>query len=266
MGVLNPSGKILGSGLTYPLRGYIDGLITANAADADHDITINDGEATDSTKSTLMTLYSPLTKQIDATWSQGTNAGGLFPGVALANSTWYHMFEMKHSSGAIDCGFDTSVIAANRPSGWNYYRRIGSVLTNGSANIIAFIQMENQFLWKVPIADVSGGTLSTAAVTPTLSTPLGIKTTPNIAWLGLYKGAGLPNAFVSAIDQTDSAVTFPTQTHGNTGSAGNLSPPFSHEHRIWTNTSSQIRIRSNLDGVTYYLATAGWIDPRGKDA
>lgn len=262
MGVLNPSGKILGSGLTYPLRGYIDGLITANAADADHDITINEGEATDSTKSTLMTLYSPLTKQIDATWAQGTNAGGLFNGVSLGNTTWYHMFQIKHSSGAIDCGFDTSVTAANRPSGWNYYRRIGSVLTNSSANIIAYLQDGDNFIWKSTVVDVNAGSIGAAASNLTISVPLGVKVRPFYS-LYVQKAATQAYAWVWCPDQTYSTGIVTTYAP----SAGAPSQQFSDVTGcVLTNTSSQLTIQAGHATTTLYFNTYGWIDPRGRDS
>ena len=115
-------------------------LILSNGTDSDHDIDIATGICRDTDDNYFMELTSELTKQLDATWAAGDDAGGLFSG-SIAVDTWYHVFIIRNdSTGAIDGGFDTSVSAANIPSGYTAYRRIGSVLTDGSSNIIAFHQ------------------------------------------------------------------------------------------------------------------------------
>lgn len=129
---------------------YKSGLTLRNAADADHDITVLQGIAIDKTNTVPIRLGSLITKQIDTTWVAGNNAGGLASGVSLTNNTWYHVFViLDESTGTVDVGFDTSITAANliADSGYDKYRRIGSVLTDGSANIIPFYQTANFFRW-----------------------------------------------------------------------------------------------------------------------
>ena len=114
------------------------GLVPSNDTDTEHDIAISVGQIFDSTRTTNLILPAIMTKQIDATWAAGDDAGGLFSG-SVAADTWYAMFLIeKDSDSSIDIGFDTSIIAANIPAGYTKYRRIGWVLTDGSANIEQF--------------------------------------------------------------------------------------------------------------------------------
>jgi hypothetical protein len=254
-------------------RGFIDGLITANAADADHDITVGAGECRDSANVYHMMLASAITKQIDAAWAAGSAAGGLFSG-SVANATWYHVFLIrKDADGTIDAGFDTSVTAANRPAGYTAYRRIGSVLTDGSANILGFVQTGDRWLWKTSREDVWGGTLNSTESLTVLSVPTGISVHPMIGFTA-YKPAIDPTYLVSSPETTNNAVArFNYSTYvtavGNVAQSEVYGDSF-----LKTDTSGRIRFRSNTDGCTYWVQTWGldrssWkrcsINPCGKD-
>src|SRR3990167_6463844 len=59
-----------------PTRSYLAGYgISNNASDATNDIDIAVGSAMDSTNVRMLKLASALTKQLDAAWAVGTNAG-----------------------------------------------------------------------------------------------------------------------------------------------------------------------------------------------
>lgn len=166
--------------LRNSMRGHIDGLILANAADR-YDITIAAGNAIDSGNAALMSLSSSLTKQIDAAWSAGDNNGG-FPsaggsGLTLSDGTWYHVFLIRNSStGAVDAGFDTNVGAGvllngdnAGGSGYDQYRRIGSVYYIDSTDKIRrFTQISDYFEWWNTENDVFAETLTTTPVAKTL--------------------------------------------------------------------------------------------------
>ncbi len=127
------------SGLSpFIIPGFVSGLIPSQAADANHDITFSAGLAADSGNSSWLELTSAITKRIDATWAVGDTNGGLFSGTVAAD-TWYHLFVIRRSdTGVVDAGFDTSVTAANIPTDYDEYRRVGSVLTDSSSNIFDF--------------------------------------------------------------------------------------------------------------------------------
>lgn len=248
-------------------RGYIDGFILSNnALDSNHDIDISVGKARSDTDDLTMSLTSIMTKQIDAVWAVGTNGGGFPSGLgAVAIDTWYHVFAISTATGTIDAGFDTSLTAANliadaAPSGYSKYRRIGSVLTDGSANIIGFSQFGDEFLWDSPPLDINTTTLGTAAVSYTLSTPLGVKTIA-IQNLAIDDPAST-TVYISSLDQDDESASFANgrvsiRRESTDAGVGNI--------RTRTNTSSQIRARSSNANTDLYVGTVGYIDTRGTE-
>jgi len=72
------------------MPGYIYGLEYNQAADADHDITVEMGYTRNSANSANIDLGTAMTKQLDATWATGDNVGGLFSGTVQAD-TIYHI-------------------------------------------------------------------------------------------------------------------------------------------------------------------------------
>lgn len=238
-------------------RGFIDGLIISNGTDADHDINIAAGACRDSSDAYNMVLASTMTKQIDAAWAAGSAAGGLFSG-SVGNSTWYHVFLIrKDADGSIDAGFDTSVTAANKPAGYSTYRRIGSVLTNGSANIIAFKQVGDRFTWVDYIRELNSAALPTSSTLLTISVPLGVVVHAITAIYAYHATAG---AFYIIEDEDGGGAGGIGVSVGSNTTVGG----YNSVHR--TNTSSQLRHLSSAANTTGYFDTFGWIDPRGKDA
>lgn len=258
----NPQWVTLSSGTP---RGYISGLTLSNDTDTDHDISISAGVARDSTNTYDLTRSSAIVKQIDAAWAVGTAAGGLFSGT-VGNNTWYHVFLIrKDSDGTIDAGFDTSVTAANIPAGYTAYRRIGSVYTDGSANIRQFTQFANQFLWKSPIEDVDNETNpGTTASLKTLSVP------PDVRVFALVQcqhtePANNITLYLSSPDVNDDAVS----TNGTPLGCSQNPVGYRGYYRgyVRTNTSKQIRRRFHFStaSLAFDLVTCGWLDARGAD-
>lgn len=247
-------------------REYISGLTLASAADTDHDITVAVGEARDSTDAYDITLSAALTKQIDAAWSVGDNAGGLFSG-AVANSTWYYFFLIRRSdTGVVDAGFDTSITAANIPTDYDAYRLLGAVRTNGSANILGFKQRgggsSRRFMFDTPIVDVAVTNPGTSAVARTLTVPpLGVLA---IVQPAVYAGTGVEaNLLLSSTDQTDTT----PQTVGTASltAGGNVTGLISAKWcfsyaEVDADTSSQIRTRVSgaIADTRMGVITLGW--------
>jgi len=252
-----------GLALAHP-RSYLAGLGLSNAPDSEHDVTLATGETKDSSNAYMLKLTSSMTKQIDASWAAGTNAGGLFAGT-VGNLTWYHVFLIrKDSDGTIDAGFDTSVTAANIPAGYTKYRRIGSVLSDGSANILAFFQRGDQFLWKDPPLDINitNSNYGASAILRTLSVPLGVQTKALVIVSSTDQPAAQAHYF-SCPDVNDEVPGVTTnllcQLYPGTDPIAQI--------EILTNTSSQIRSRVSATDATsdLYIRTLGWTDTRGKD-
>ena len=240
-------------------RGHLAGCQMSQDIDADHDIAIAVGTARDSTDAFNFSLSSVLTKQIDASWAAGDDAGGMANGVSLSPSGWYHVFLVDDGSGNTDAGFDTDISATNllATSGvGTFFRRIGSVLTDSSSNIIAFTQSGNLMIWTSPPLDIDDTSTGATAKTSNLSVPPGVRTR---ATLNITVSTNVA-VYISATDQTDQPPAVPSSAPLGTlfdaggNSAGTVS--------VISDTSSQIRYRTSLSG-SFRASTLYYEDDRG---
>jgi hypothetical protein len=242
-----------------PYYGF--GMVLSNGTDADHDIDISYGVKLSSDKKETIELLS-YTKQIDANWTEGDNAGGFPSGLTLSANTWYKVFAIySQTSETSDAGFDTSATATNLladATGYNKYRYLGSVLTDASSNIIAFFQDGNIFYWKTKALDLND-TSSVDYTTRTLvslSVPSGYNVNAIIS-TNYAKGSNSAVIFTSP-DETDQTPLRSLLTDG----IGAANVPSSFNRLIVrTNTSSQIYVKSDNSTFTYLnIHTIGWID------
>jgi len=258
--------NLTGLSNTFP-RGHLSGLTLSNGTDADHDIDIAVGEAKDSGNTTDLSLSSIMTKQIDAAWSSGTNAGGMATGVTLSPDTWYHVYLVELDAGGTDAGFDTSTTAANlvATSGIaSAYRRIGSVLTDGSSNILGFTQFEDEFIFDTQVINVGGTALGTSRVLQTVTTPLGFETRAILGLIGVVAGSSA--SVIITLTHPNVTNVAPTNSIGNNAgenSADANGTWAAGTHIVRTNTSSQVAFRQNFNS-TVYINTNGYYDPRGR--
>lgn len=239
----------------------ISGLILSNDTDTDHDINITAGQSRDSTDISLLELSTEITKQIDATWAVGDDAGGLFSG-SVAVDTWYHVFLIrKDSDGSIDAGFDTSVSAANIPGGYTAFRRIGTILTDGSSNILAFNSVEIAggaacYTWDVKIQDLSATPPATINTAITLSVPTSINPIANI--ISRLEGTTSATLRIKETQQTDTAPSGTTNFDQVVNANSQTSVV---RHEISADSSAQIDYRAGA-GDAFFLLTIGWTDRR----
>lgn len=119
-------------------QGYIAGLgLSVNTTDSDHDIDIAAGAARDAANTADIELASGLTKQMDATWAAGTNAGGMEDGTTIGNNAAYAVWLIRGSgSGDVDVIGSASASAPSLPTGYDQKELIGGFRTDGSANIV----------------------------------------------------------------------------------------------------------------------------------
>jgi hypothetical protein len=236
-------------------RGYLAGL-TLSTAGGSAAFGIAAGAATDSSGASMMALAAPYTKTTSA-WTVGSGNGALDTG-AIANSTWYHVYEIQRpDTGLVDIAISLSASAptlgANIPSAYTLSRRIGSMRTDGSAHWLAFVQVGDEFLWSSVASDLNISTLGTAAIAVTLTVPTGIVV------LARYRANSAGSiVLLNSPDESSVAVN---ATVGNislaSGGAGEL--------LTRTNTSAQIRAVANLSSTILQIATFGWFDRRGRD-
>jgi hypothetical protein len=233
---------------------YLSNPITIanNATDANNDINFSAGNAPLDDGSNQVLLTSTLIKRLDASWTAGTNQGGLFSGTKAIN-TRYYLFAITNGT-IIDAGFDTSPTGANIPAGYKGSYR-GMVLTDGSGNIRAFDQLQNNYFeFVTPILEGSG-------ITPSTRTALSVSAPKNVivkinATLTSVAGAGTNQLYLTDLNKTDISVIrlFANINFFNAG-----------EFTVKTNSSSQIGVKGNSPSGTYEIYTLGFFDTKIKN-
>lgn len=119
-------------------RSLRAGLVCVlNATDSNNDLDIAAG-VTCSIASPwrLIELVNPITKQLDAAWAVGTNAGGLDTGTK-ANSTLYFVHVIRRSdTGVVDVLLSTSATAPTMPANYDQRDLIAVAGTDASGNLL----------------------------------------------------------------------------------------------------------------------------------
>lgn len=103
-------------------------------------------------------LNSTITGVLQAVgnWTPGVGGNKLDTGVRTANS-WYNVFMIQQiTDGQTDLLFSLSASAPMLPAGYGVVRRIASIATNESNEIIPFINVGRRFLFQSPVKDGAG--------------------------------------------------------------------------------------------------------------
>ncbi len=208
-----------------------------------------------------MTLASAYTKTASA-WAVGTGNGSLDTG-AIANATWYHVWLiMRVDTMVVDLLTSLSATAPTMPANYTRKRRIGSMKTDGSAQWVKFVQVGDEFLWDVPVQDISTAVLGTTATDFTLaSVPTGVKVTARLrGWISHANA----NIYV-ILNSKDEAVQVGNVPAGNSTAVTNVAAQaIGYNADIRTDTSAKIRGVSTSASTTVGAITFGWRDDRGR--
>ena len=253
-----PAGQ---TSLAAMLRGYIAGCGLARGSTTT--ITVAAGVCMDDTNVQMIPI-SAGTINCATTGANGLDAG------SLANTTWYHVFAIAKTDGTTALLASTSVSAPTQPTGYTLKRRIGSFRTNGSAQIIDFVQDGDDFQWVTMVnGDISATNPGTAAVTRTLTVPTGVRVKANLQVVLGNSGTVGSVAYLSDLSTTDTtpiANSIEDTPPVATVATAVQSAPM--RLSIWTNTSAQIRSRLSASDANTGLAinTLGWTDTRGRNA
>lgn len=242
--------------------------ISNNALDANNDIDFSAGNFQFSDGSGQAVATAIMTKRLDATWSAGTNQGGLLNGTAVPkaiNST-YHCYKIYNpTTGVEDSAFllgvsgtapdPTSVL----PSGFTKFERRGSIITDPSGNIRAFTLTANRFEYNSNITDFNA-TLAASETSITVSAPCGLRTRVCLALGTNATGTGAAVAKVYSHN-----ISTPTITLFNaTAYAGVAIVAGAGYAEATTNLSSQIKINaaviSGSPTLTGQINTSAIID------
>ena len=251
------------------LRGFIDGLTTENDTDTDHDIKVNLGACIDSLANNdkAIELTSAIVKRIDAAWAAGTTNGGMATGSVAADAEYNLIVIEKDSDGTIDMMFDVSATGANVPAGYTARRRIGSVFTEGAANIIGYTQRGDYFFFEETVTDVSdsGGTLG-AFATATVSVPAGqigiFYANARATACRVIRGRVRRNGSSSVANFAVLESTNNDETRMTILSIA-ISPVDASSQVAYTITASG---SGSEAWSQFIIQTAGWFDSRGRNA
>lgn len=146
------------------------------------------------------------------------------------------------------------------PSGWQAYRRIGSVRTDASGNILSFVQNGDDFAYTTPPLDIST-TQGTTSVHYVLSVPLDVKVVARVQ--GRFSNTVAAQHLVmdpAMADLPPGGAATPLATVGNGAGEQEYG-----EYRVCTDTSGRIRLCSSASNSTIRLVTLGYQDRRGRD-
>lgn len=218
-------------------------------------------------------LGSTLTKNADAAWALGSNAGGRAAGVTLTPDTNYYCFILSSADGSlVDAGYDSDINAANllatpavQSANLTKYQRRGAFRSNTAGDgirageYIYFKDGHCSFEYNSYIRDRIQSPIPTSPTNLPLSVPPnfisrsnvaldenGSGTTPRI----LYCRNNRANLTPSATDYT-----FYLQTPG-----GSLQSNTAPDCRVKVDSSSQINICVDAGAFDMEVLTIGWID------
>ena len=238
--------------------------IINNVSNPNTQIDFGAGNTVDSTGSIRM-ITTAMTKILNnsGSWTAGTGQNGLLTG-ARANSSTYHCFVIRNPTTlAVDFGFLLGVNAttpdptAALPSGFTQYKRIGSILTDGSGNIRAglfeFFSGGYKFNFNTYIVEAASPvSVTTSRASTTITTPAGISVTAMLnAHYSFTNGGDTLTLFKGGTSIAQSLIIGNSSA---TNVAANGNPTIS------TSTSSQIDMQTLVGTRSTTLNNFGWID------
>lgn len=257
-------------------RSYLAGLNLSNDSGTPNSvIDISAGTAAD-TSNTIPIVLGAFTKSTAGNWVIGTGSNGMGPGLTIANATWYDVCAAV-INGVADVYFDTAVSGQtpcnqHPPALTTAFRRVGSFKTDGSAHILAFSQLADNFVWTTETQDQN----TTLAATPanfTVNVPPGVQ----VLWQGqaFISNNGSSNEAgvrLYSPSQADIALNVTGAAFASIGNTTVIAAGVIASVRviggpragIVTNTLGQIRAVSDSVGNGFLVNTEGWVDYRGR--
>jgi hypothetical protein len=255
------------------INNFRGGLRVTNGTDTEHDLDISIGTWADSTNTTLLATTVVNTIEIDE--AIGTGNGGFPSGLSLTADTTYHIFIVAKADGSdVRFGFDTSLSAANVRSDWGtvegvsytLYKRIWSVLTDGSSNIRNYNRYGNECHLDTAIATYEGdgvtdAQIGTSRTDLTTDVPTGIKL---LAHLNVEKdfNAGR-NIYVFAKTESDPTVGYATDgmdRRSSIGGGGADDREGTQYLKVITDTAAKVSMKADGASTSFFCRTLGWTD------
>ena len=255
---------------SFPLM-HISGLLWQNnSGDATNDIDIAAGSCRDSTN-TVDIVCAAMTKQLDANWAVGTNAG-MRNSAAAITDTDYYIYAVSTAPGVQDYYAHTSATIAtvitalqaeSGGSAYVYARMIGWI-KRVAGTIVAFKTYETEgggidLLWSAPTLDINvANTLTTSRRTDAVKVPLNFSTEANLNVL-IDDATTQSSTWICCPDQTDAAPSTSAAPLSNIPQASGAIRFGSTALRVRTSATGTIAARSTLATVDLYaVSTMGF--------
>lgn len=157
------------SAIAFPTKAIGGFTVAVNVTDSSHDHDIAAGWWIESG---VKYVGTAMTKQTDADWAAGTNAGGRQ--TALGNSALCHWLAIYHPTNGVDYMCKPVATAISLPAGYTQYKHIRYFRTDGSGNIVPDYQdpLNPDEVWlNAGIAEWDVTNTTTTAVTVTSAAP-----------------------------------------------------------------------------------------------
>jgi hypothetical protein len=179
-----------------------------------------------------------------------TGANGLDAG-SLANTTFYYTFAITTAGGSTAYLASTSPTAPTLPGSYTKFRRIGGFKTNGSAQVLPFTHVNNQWWYSTAIRDVNTAVQGTTFISYVLSVPKvqGVVAQYSITYFA--SAAITINVLPGFLPTTASA----GQAYYSPSSSGST-----EISQTQVDSSGQIQVKSTSASSTIVVDTAGWVD------
>lgn len=241
--------------LDKTIQGFTYGI---NGTDPTNDLDIAAGVAMDAT-GVYALRGSALTKQLDANWAVGNNAGMLDTG-AVGNNDYYLWAIGRSDTGVVDYLASLSHTAPTMPANYDFKRLIGWVKRSGGANV-AFKTYETEgggleLLWDSPTLDINlTNTLTTTRRTDALKVPLNFSVLARINVVVDDASGGI--YYICSPDLADLA---PSQTVAPLSTMGTQvsGQPLEAHFTVRTSSTGTIAARANLTIDAYRVVTLGF--------
>lgn len=247
------------------LLNYHSGFQLSNDATSPNSvIDFTPGQWADNTQSSYITQSTIWTKSV-GTWAAGTGNGMLDTGT-IAASKWYHIFAISMANGVNgDFLMSLSNSSPTMPAGYILKRRIGSIKTDASSNIVAFQVFGLDYRWSSYVVEYSASNPGVTEQTQTLTAvPLGIvcrslinfiihNSEPSMGAMIYFHELGLADIAPGASGIMDVGIC---------QNSSGITQWVADRRSIYTNTSAQINWRMNVStsNVNLQINTLGWYD------
>lgn len=210
--------------------------------------------------------FLALTKQLDANWGTGNNAGGLDTGTK-SNSTWYYCYVIYNPvTGVSDALFTATYSSPTMPSGYTKKSYRGAIKTDASGNILPFFYRKNRWFDWGGIGQILDYSASKAVNTTTPNIPISAPPYSMARLLVKIYGPNASPVLLNAADQTISIADTASSSSspiGNLGDQSNSDADVAYANlEIFTGANSQIQFGTGnfSTSATISILTKGWID------